>query len=765
MQKDIQNKHIFQSDRPIFSKAEDRLNRASFAESLANAVIGWKGNDSLVIALYGEWGSGKSSVKNLMLETLEFKGIAKPYVVEFNPWQWAEQDRLLQAFFDEIGVQLGKVNKNTESLLSKWKMYQSYLKASTFIFDSLKRVSFFVLSAIAGINIIGLLFMKYWWVKLLLFIVGTLAGILAIICNWGGVLFEKLVGALSARNEVKKKTLQQIKKELTDDLLKLDKPILVIIDDVDRLSPNELKLLVQLIKANADFPNLVYLMLFQRDIVEKNLSRALKVDGKDFLEKIVQVGFNIPYIAKSDLENTLLKSLNEVLNNTPIWGLFDQQRWGNIYHGGFKSFFENLRDVKRYLSALSFHISVFRGQNVFEVNPIDLIALEVLRTFEPKVYNQLPEVKSALTQKPSDLYGQDFQTQNREILVNLINSSSKPKQTYVKEILELLFPLADWPNRIGYYFDDLGRYYREIRVCHPKIFDRYFQLVIPSGDISHNELNGIISIIGNRELLFEELLGYLKYGKIETLFNRLDNYKEEFDLHHIVPFLTVLFDIGDHLPKEYGNMDGLSSILHIWRIIHFYLKREEKKNRKEIFSQALSLTNGVFIPTNVLSLEIQELTKNPDNDNLFDSEAIDFLKKQCLEKIRDAASSNQLLYIPNLSFILYDWKEWSANEEVSEWINSIIETKEGMLAFLKCFLHRTTSQGMDDYVVKVYWRMSLGEIEKFIQIETIITKISQLDLVDLTEEDARVKNAFDNALKRKAKGLPDDRINFQDDDF
>ena len=40
------------------------------AQSLASAIKGWKGNDSLVIALYGSWGSGKSSVKNMVLETL-----------------------------------------------------------------------------------------------------------------------------------------------------------------------------------------------------------------------------------------------------------------------------------------------------------------------------------------------------------------------------------------------------------------------------------------------------------------------------------------------------------------------------------------------------------------------------------------------------------------------------------------------------------------------------------------------------------------------
>jgi predicted KAP-like P-loop ATPase len=63
-------KHPVSADRPIASRSADLLGRCVFAESLASAVMGWKGRDSLVIALYGPWGAGKSSVKNMMLEAL-----------------------------------------------------------------------------------------------------------------------------------------------------------------------------------------------------------------------------------------------------------------------------------------------------------------------------------------------------------------------------------------------------------------------------------------------------------------------------------------------------------------------------------------------------------------------------------------------------------------------------------------------------------------------------------------------------------------------
>ena len=58
----------FSTDRPIRRRNEDRLGRWRFAEAIAAAVKGWTGRDSLVIGLYGVWGSGKSSVKNMVIE-------------------------------------------------------------------------------------------------------------------------------------------------------------------------------------------------------------------------------------------------------------------------------------------------------------------------------------------------------------------------------------------------------------------------------------------------------------------------------------------------------------------------------------------------------------------------------------------------------------------------------------------------------------------------------------------------------------------------
>lgn len=89
---------IFSPDQPIHRTKEDKLGRKDFAKHMADAIRGWKGNDSLCLALYGEWGSGKTSIKNMIVDALQKPTTKAPLVVEFNPWQWSGQEQLISAF-------------------------------------------------------------------------------------------------------------------------------------------------------------------------------------------------------------------------------------------------------------------------------------------------------------------------------------------------------------------------------------------------------------------------------------------------------------------------------------------------------------------------------------------------------------------------------------------------------------------------------------------------------------------------------------------
>ena len=58
-------------DLPIENSSEDMLNRGSFVKHLSQVITRYSSSSSFSIGLYGKWGSGKTSLLNMVLENVE----------------------------------------------------------------------------------------------------------------------------------------------------------------------------------------------------------------------------------------------------------------------------------------------------------------------------------------------------------------------------------------------------------------------------------------------------------------------------------------------------------------------------------------------------------------------------------------------------------------------------------------------------------------------------------------------------------------------
>lgn len=79
----------FNNDKPIEDIEKDLLNRKSFIEEISCSIIEYFNNnnvDPLTIGLIGEWGSGKSSILNLIENKINDNNDDKIIIVKFNPW-------------------------------------------------------------------------------------------------------------------------------------------------------------------------------------------------------------------------------------------------------------------------------------------------------------------------------------------------------------------------------------------------------------------------------------------------------------------------------------------------------------------------------------------------------------------------------------------------------------------------------------------------------------------------------------------------------
>jgi hypothetical protein len=90
-------------ERPIDRASEDRLQRSAFVRHLISALIDARMSKSrgVVIGITGPWGSGKTSVLNLLRESLR-NTYPQAIVVAFDPWLISGRNDLISEFIKEL---------------------------------------------------------------------------------------------------------------------------------------------------------------------------------------------------------------------------------------------------------------------------------------------------------------------------------------------------------------------------------------------------------------------------------------------------------------------------------------------------------------------------------------------------------------------------------------------------------------------------------------------------------------------------------------
>src|SRR3990172_6176767 len=469
---------MFKPDQPIQSHKEDILGRKSFAQSLGNAILKYKEKDSIVIGLFGAWGSGKTSIINMALEHIDsvYKqktNESKPIIVKFNPWNFSDQNQLITQFFKQLSITLKRTDyaSDVKNIGEKIETYARF-------FEPLKLIP----------------------------VVGQYIGILKDVTENTGV-------ALKSWGDLKENDLDGIRGELNDSLVKQSHKIIVIIDDIDRLNNTEIRQIFQLIKSLGDFPNTIYLLAFDKDVVIKALERVQEGSGVEYLEKIVQVPFDIPLISKQEVERLLFSQIDELIKDIPE-EKWDQTYWEDFfYYSGLKYFFNTIRDVTRYINSLRFSFSIVKD----EVNVVDFFVLTAIQVFMPEVYDGIKDNKDIFLGVHGSNYEKDKAVivQAKKRCDEIFSRTNELHQEKLKEILSNLFPeLKSVYESVGYHYRSMGDWRRDGRICSPDIFETFFSLSIPKGEFSQKEIRTILSLANSRDTFANALLKLSEDGRI-----------------------------------------------------------------------------------------------------------------------------------------------------------------------------------------------------------------------------------------------------------
>lgn len=659
----------FSADRPIARMDDDQLGRGPFAISLANAIRAWRGKESIVLALYGPWGSGKSSVKNMVVYLLKKGAESEPdmasTIVEFNPWEWSGDNRLLEVFFEEIGTAIGGEpgSPNAEELSKTWKLYSARLALGTTTLESLKGAAEF-----AGIPMLPL-------------ILG--AGAKAL--SQGSEATEKAAAALEA--EATTKSLQQLKSKLNDLLSERKSPVLVVIDDIDRLAPHEIRTIFRLVKANADFPNMIYLLLCDRQIVECALEDASSDTGRRYVEKIVQAGFDLPQIPDVRLERALRNNLDALLTHRAMASTFDGARWESLFRNGLRHYCKSLRNIQRFTASLSFHCGMHLKEGLLEANVVDLIGIEALRLFEPKLYWAIAEHPELVFGRQGLTLTEETHDEERNRARELLANADDASRNGAEGIVRALFPQIDWIlDGQGKSRGSDARWLTDLRICHKDVFRRYFTLSLASGDVSLALVNSTIAMMGNRESLrkrFDDVLDEKMFG---ALLQRLNAFGQSLELDRASPFVTALFDVGDRLtPASNSMFEPSLDIAAFWAIQDFLRREPNFATRSQILLNAMDKSDGCWLPVRLVSLESQ--ADNGPTERLFDDAGMKKAKALCVAKIRKRAGElgPDAPFPMTLMALLFRWLDWGDGDEVRKYAKSLISTSKRAVQFLYAF--------------------------------------------------------------------------------
>lgn len=443
---------MFYSDKPIGSKDNDNLNRTEFSKQLAKAILSYTKLDNFTISLCGRWGSGKTSILNMVVEEIEelSKGIPaeeKPVIVMFNPWNYSDCTQLLNQFFQTIRTQLGLADnkENLSAIGNALQKYSSLMEYTTYI----PKVGQFL---------------------------GPLKS-----------LFESAGAHLGEIAEENSGVAQQ-KEQVIEELKKQKQKIIVMIDDIDRLNNEQIRLIFQLVNSLAGFPNMIYLLSFDRSVVVRALEEEQNCDGEEYLEKIIQVLFEVPAASGSSVNRVFSKMFADIILEDSNPDLtFDREYWDIVFPFCISPFIKTIRDAKRIVNAFEFKHGLIRG----ETNCVDLLAVTTLQVCAPEIYNWIQgrtEYLTGSTQSAGGITGEQ-QRKNREEYLEMFSEVYPKAPHLMLQVIQTLFPKFAW-NTNGYTFnhDSDAELRRKQRIASKDRIKRYFGLSLEEMEISHRQI-------------------------------------------------------------------------------------------------------------------------------------------------------------------------------------------------------------------------------------------------------------------------------------
>lgn len=516
----VKQKYLEQlNDAPlILDEKNDILwtNRISDKISLIIKNSFWDKESFVIWLQWARW-SWKSSI----IETVKKKFDDDISIIDFKPWLYSAKTDLYSKFIDELSIWLWlwkssdfetlehelTINKYYQEIT--WKTFndiKSFLNLLNYNFSSPWCNFFKIWIYTLFINPILIFFANYLLNSPFLYLILALIPVVLLV-YWTKKnmdLLRKIDNFESLSN-------------LKDEVEKLldDKKLFVIIDDLDRLHPNQIITIFQLVKSTANFKNTVFLLSYDKNIINPILSD--KYESKWFLKKIIQLEINIPIIEQNNLYEYFELQLSEAIDeiNVQYWTTYylDFRELNKIKEfivsWEWKKVFNNIREIKRFINFFKLEFMLIQDYlSKCEIYMYDFIMVRIIEFYDynllVKIYNFYSEIVLLWISEQFDL------KQKKEF---------EGYEWWIKTINDIL-PVRSNPNLRN-----------PNAIVQPNKFLNYFNLKI--NWVSETDFSLLLYMIGAWSSLTEDFLKELLWRKSGTPLKSIiiDNIKR-MDINH-----------------------------------------------------------------------------------------------------------------------------------------------------------------------------------------------------------------------------------------
>lgn len=704
------------NDSPIETSDDDQYGITPFAKSLAKSLKSIKNPIGTTIALNGEWGSGKSSAVNLIRTELE-KGEDKMLIIsEFKGWWYRGEEALALAFLQNLHAIL------SDTLKDKVKG----------LIPQIGRV------LLQGGPVMG--------AAVALTPAGALAPLVGASTNFAKRFFKD--------DEPLEKTFRKLAEVLENE----NRRYLIIIDDIDRLSPDEAIAIFRMVKSVGRLPNVMYLLVFDRTLADQAVQERYPSEGPHFLEKIIQASFELPKPLRTDLNAAILSTVES------ICGMPDQEetrRVMNIFHDVVAPHLTTPRHVARFRNAISVTWPSISGQ----ISIADFVTLETIRLYEPSLFKKIRSNKLKLCGIGSDR-DDDF------LLESFLSEIDEDRHQIAEMALQRLFPRT---RNIGYASSFRAQWDAERRVCIDAHFDTYFRLSLSEQTLPIDTINELIDRADEVDFIQTTLREAAAKRRrsntsmVPIILDELNTHANRIQIDKVEHLITALFEIHDEIDLEIDDESGYLTHANTTLRFHWLIRRLTKDRlslaeRTGLYMSAIRRSSlGWLVDfTSSAQRQYQESDGRQirEEDCLVAKDAIDSLVSRSLSAIRQAAEDNSLLQHKDLINILYRWRNFTNNDptEVRIWTDKLMKNEAALVLLAgkltgESWSHQMGFHGLGDRIAQRHVRAQIDENTDILDIAKFRSQLENIqNSGSLDKESQKTVNNFLEAWDRRQNG-------------